>query len=176
MIIYRIQNRLDGRMYIGQTKRSLAERVKEHMERASAVGKDMNRLGRENFDVSVLDVVETQKAADEAERYWIEFYNTVNTGYNTLIGGKPTKAEMRIIANIPKKPQKPRRKRPPKLPKVKRFDEKEAREFREAQIAETKAREKARKAKVVRMRSVRKLPLNDDQITIANILAYVGGE
>ena len=34
MIIYKIKNRLNGRIYVGQTRRPLKERIAEHMRQS----------------------------------------------------------------------------------------------------------------------------------------------
>ena len=98
MLIYKITNKLNGKSYIGQTRKTVAERIRGHIYNRSKVGKEIIENGRENFDVSVIDYAETQEELDELERFWISFYNTCETGYNTLIGGKPTKEEFKIIS------------------------------------------------------------------------------
>lgn len=111
MIVYRILNKLNGQSYIGQTIRTLAERMTGHINGKSAIGKDIVKYGRENFDVSVLDVCDSKEQADKSERYWIAFYDTVINGYNVLAGGTPSNAEMRMLANMPKKPYNTKRKK-----------------------------------------------------------------
>lgn len=105
MIIYKITNKKNGKTYIGQTKKALAERVKGHLSRKSKIGKAMIEDGIENFDISVIDYADTQKELDELERFWISFYNACETGYNTLKGGTPTKEEFEILRKIKRKPK-----------------------------------------------------------------------
>ena len=122
MIIYKITNKLNGKSYIGQTHKTIAERVRGHIYNRSKVGRAMIEDGEENFDVSVIDSANTQEELDELERYWIAFYNTCETGYNTLIGGKPTKEEFELLHELSKK-EKQRWKRK-KKEKIKIFEAK----------------------------------------------------
>jgi group I intron endonuclease len=120
MIVYKIRNLLNGKVYIGQTKRSLAARITGHFGKGSSVGEDMKKLGKENFDVSILDFADTQEELDKLERFWIDFYSA-NT-YNIMPGGSPDKKYMKAIAAMKKstnKGKKYRKKKP--LPHVKRL-------------------------------------------------------
>ena len=71
MIIYKITNKLNGKVYIGQTTRSLAARIHEHIHKHSRVGKDMVKYGRDNLDISVIDNAETKEELDDLEIFWI---------------------------------------------------------------------------------------------------------
>ena len=130
MIVYRILNKLTGQSYIGQTSRTLAERITNHINGKSAIGKDIAKYGRQNFDVSVLDVTDDKEKADKAERYWIAFYDTVINGYNVLAGGTPTNKEMQMLSqmgnSVPRKPRKKKRDIKP----IQRFDAEEAKRWR----------------------------------------------
>ena len=110
MIIYRITNNLNGMIYIGQTRKTVAERVKQHIYRQSKIGKAMTKYGTENFSIDVIDHADTQEELDSLERFWIAFYNSCENGYNTLIGGKPTKNEFKMISkfanSVPRKKHK----------------------------------------------------------------------
>lgn len=110
MEIYRITNNINGMVYIGQTRRTVAERVKQHIYQQSKIGKAMTKYGTENFSVDVIDRAETQEELDALERFWIAFYNTRENGYNTLIGGKPTKKEFRMLSQFSN--SAPKKKRP----------------------------------------------------------------
>lgn len=100
MEIYRITNNLNGMIYIGQTRRTVAERVKQHIYQQSKIGKAMTKYGTENFSIDVIDRADTQEELDSLERFWIAFYNTCENGYNTLSGGKPTKKEWKQMSKI----------------------------------------------------------------------------
>lgn len=118
MIIYKITNKLNGKVYIGQTTRSLAARIYEHIHNHSRVGKDIVKYGRDNFDISVIDNAKTKEELDDLEIFWIAWYNSTQNGYNILRGGKATKDELKMInklgLNKPRKRHNKRRGRPPK--------------------------------------------------------------
>lgn len=126
MLIYKITNKLNGKSYIGQTRKTVAERIRGHIYNRSSVGKEIIANGKENFDISVIDCADTQEEIDELERFWISFYNTCETGYNTLIGGKPTKKEFKMISQYGNKTKdKASRKH------SKRFEEKQKEKMRQ---------------------------------------------
>lgn len=122
MEIYRITNNINGMVYIGQTRRTVAERVKQHIYQQSKIGKAMTKYGTENFSVDVIDRAETQEELDALERFWIAFYNTCENGYNTLIGGKPTKKEFKMLSQFgnsaPKAKRHKRRKKGKAIPEA----------------------------------------------------------
>ena len=100
MEIYKITNNLNGMIYIGQTRRTVAERVKQHLYQQSKIGKAMTKYGTENFSIDVIDHADTQEELDSLERFWIAFYNSCENGYNTLSGGKPTKKEWKQMSKM----------------------------------------------------------------------------
>ena len=115
MIIYKIENNKNGMVYIGQTTRTVAERVYRHIHSDSKIGKAMVKEGKENFTITVLDHATNKQELDELERYWIAFFNARENGYNTLIGGKPTKSEFKLLSKIPKTKRKKKSKKPGKM-------------------------------------------------------------
>lgn len=110
MIIYKIENKKNGMVYIGQTTKTVAERVNQHLQKKSKIGKAMVKEGKDNFTVTVLDHATNKQELDELERYWIAFFNAQENGYNTLSGGKPTKKELSIISLFQNRKCKKRRK------------------------------------------------------------------
>ena len=68
MIIYRITNNLNGMIYIGQTRKTVAERVKQHIYQQSKIGKAMTKYGTENFSIDVIDHADTQEELDDCHR------------------------------------------------------------------------------------------------------------
>lgn len=96
--IYKITNRLNGKMYIGQTCRTPEERWYDHKREAWRYNTPMARAiikyGWDNFQPEVIDTAITQKEANEKERYWIAYYKTCISvygndakGYNLTPGG-----------------------------------------------------------------------------------------
>lgn len=94
MTIYKITNRINGKVYIGQTKKKLEVRWRRHCNdtkckwKCFKLQKAILEFGKENFTVEAIDVAVTEDEANAKEIYWIKFYNAVEDGYNTAIGGK----------------------------------------------------------------------------------------
>lgn len=80
------------RNYIGITKypevRKKQHAQKEYtFEDTTKFANAIRKYGYENFQYEVLETVETLELACEREIYWIEFYDSVNSGYNISPGG-----------------------------------------------------------------------------------------
>jgi len=97
MLIYKIENKLNSKIYIGQTVRKFKYRiavyrsvVKNKVEHKQYILRAMKKYGFENFEFSIIENnIQSQKELDEKEIYWIAFYNSVdhNIGYNLSKGG-----------------------------------------------------------------------------------------
>lgn len=103
--IYKITNKINNKIYIGQTiKQRATDRFSQHRYRArhlneekgnSYLYKAMNCHGVDNFDFEVIEEVENS-LLNEREIYWISFYNSlVPNGYNLTAGGEGTKGYSR---------------------------------------------------------------------------------
>lgn len=93
MIIYKITNRINGKIYIGQTARSLQRRWKEHCcpsGHCRLLIKAIQKYGRENFTIEQIDCAIDREEANAKERYWIAFYGSAEKekGYNLSLGGE----------------------------------------------------------------------------------------
>ena len=92
MIIYLITNKLNGKQYVGQTVRSLDERLREHRRsKKSLGGKAFKKYGKDAFVTEILhetyDIVELNRL----EAYEIAQRNTLAPkGYNIASGGDGT--------------------------------------------------------------------------------------
>lgn len=114
MIIYKITNKINKKVYIGLTTRKNgfngrypcrgigAERVykyhKKNKESHNSYNKhlldSMDKYGVENFEVDEeFDTAETKEELIEKEKYWIRYYNSDNPnfGYNETTGGESYK-------------------------------------------------------------------------------------
>lgn len=105
MIIYKVTNRINGKVYIGQTGQSLERRWWQHCSAAARQiecgGKLLQAIrdyGRENFTVEQIDVAATTKEANRKEAYWIGYYNAVEDGYNTSPGVRAGTNRRRVQA------------------------------------------------------------------------------
>ena len=108
-IIYKAVNKLNGRIYIGLTTRSLDVRIAEHLRdpRSCIFGNALRKYGVLSFEFSVVDTGESREILAEKEMYWIRQYDCVKpNGYNLTEGGEGTlnpSAETRAkmsLANI----------------------------------------------------------------------------
>ena len=95
--IYKIINKINNKIYIGQTCRDLQTRWREHKSRAtceysSYLYNAMTKYGAENFIIEPIEEVQTD-LLDEKEIYWIAFYDSNNSkvGYNLTMGGQGKK-------------------------------------------------------------------------------------
>ena len=93
MIIYKVTNRINGKVYIGQTVRSLSERMAEHTRHdATAFDKALKKYGLDAFDVEQIDSAADMDELNQKEIHWIKFYGcVVPDGYNMCDGGGNTK-------------------------------------------------------------------------------------
>ena len=95
MIVYKITNKTNGKMYIGQTKMPLVKRWYLHCHKSSgctALHHAIEKYGSENFIVEQIDVACDRAELDRKEQFWIEYYNSiVPNGYNLKSGGNTPK-------------------------------------------------------------------------------------
>ena len=86
--IYGIINLVNGKIYVGQTQRTLKERIAEHKHGGLYVDKAIRKYGWENFRAEVIEECTTLEELDERERFWIaEFDCIYPKGYNRTAGG-----------------------------------------------------------------------------------------
>lgn len=95
MIIYLVTNKINGRMYIGQTVKDLDHRKKQHINNALKGNSDNNYLHnaiikyrQNNFTWVILhDNITDINLLNRLEIFYIGYYNTFNDGYNLTAGG-----------------------------------------------------------------------------------------
>lgn len=104
--IYKITNKVNGKVYIGQTI-NFRKRSKEHfstlrknIHRNSYLQHSYNKYGEAAFQINIIKVC-SHEELDELEIHYIKKYNSLNknVGYNMLTGGN----ERRIIPEEVKK-------------------------------------------------------------------------
>lgn len=86
--IYKIENKINGKIYIGQSK-NIQKRWEEHKscQKPNAILTiAFQKYGISNFDFSVIEECQ-QDELDEREKYWIQYYNSFEDGYNLTRGG-----------------------------------------------------------------------------------------
>lgn len=96
MIIYKITNQINNKVYIGLTTCSLKYRWAKHITESKNINntkhlyKSMRKYGIENFTIEEIDSTNDFKELGRLERYYIQQYNSTNPnlGYNLTHGGE----------------------------------------------------------------------------------------
>jgi group I intron endonuclease len=91
MIIYKVTNKINGKVYIGQTTKSLDSRRKRHEweYKNYCFPNALRKYGKENFIWEVLEHCDSKEELDEMEFHYIKQYNTLSPlGYNLTLGGE----------------------------------------------------------------------------------------
>ena len=93
MIIYKITNKINNKIYIGLTTTSLVNRWNSHKGAAKSNPRhlycSMRKYGVENFEIEQIDEASTLEELGQLERKYIAQYNSKNPeiGYNLSAGG-----------------------------------------------------------------------------------------
>lgn len=89
--IYQITNKINGKIYIGKTERTIQERWKEHCRdyakeqcESRPLYRAMKKYGIENFSI---ELIEETNIPEERETFWIEQKGSFKYGYNATMGG-----------------------------------------------------------------------------------------
>lgn len=94
MIIYKHTNKINGLSYIGLTKYTMEERLQGHIIASNipltTFHKAIDEFGIENFTSEILEHC-TELNLGEREKYWIEYFDTINNGYNMKQGSSKYK-------------------------------------------------------------------------------------
>jgi hypothetical protein len=109
LIIYKVTNTVNGKIYIGQTINSLDHRKSGHYRdlRARKVnyGAFHNALAKYKEDEFIWEIIDNADSIDELnqkEQYWISFYDSTNKekGYNRDSGGSNCKKSKETLEKI----------------------------------------------------------------------------
>ena len=88
--IYKVTNKVNGKVYIGKTIKSIEKRWKEHLEKSKInKTKFYNAINKYNVENFILEKIEEcdDLILNEREQYWIRYYNSYENGYNSTGGG-----------------------------------------------------------------------------------------
>ena len=92
--IYKISTTKSNKVYIGQTTKTVEERYQVHLGARNSKSKKtlhlylaMKKYGIETFSVEQIDTAETREELNAKEKYWIDYYDSINNGYNMMSGG-----------------------------------------------------------------------------------------
>lgn len=90
--IYIIKNKINDKVYVGKTSKSIEERFKTHIKDSvkfphRKLYNDMIKFGYQNFYIKNLDTADNNDSASELEKFYIKKYNSYHNGYNGNYGG-----------------------------------------------------------------------------------------
>lgn len=89
-IIYKIVNKVNGKIYIGQTKRQLKDRFNNHCfnskTRSSPLYQSFRKYGINNFDIFEIEKCDNSLLNVKEEFYINEYNSLTPSGYNILKG------------------------------------------------------------------------------------------
>jgi group I intron endonuclease len=95
--VYKIENKLNNKIYIGITIQGARTRFLHHLYESRSgssfpIHRSINKYGKENFTIDTIEVCDSAEQMKEREKFWISFYNTTDRsiGYNRTIGGDGT--------------------------------------------------------------------------------------
>ena len=96
-VIYKIQNIVNRKVYIGQTRISLRKRILKHISdsriytkaRKHYLHRAIIKYGLNNFSVEIIEHCDINNL-NKREIYWISYYNSTDSklGYNCTTGGE----------------------------------------------------------------------------------------
>lgn len=94
-IIYKVTNKINGKIYIGQTSKTLKQRMRAHFNVSNNnprtyFHKAINHYGKENFAFKELVICDSQEEAHKLEIEYIDHFNSKIDGYNLTNGGEGT--------------------------------------------------------------------------------------
>lgn len=111
MIIYKIKNIVNNKVYIGQTTHKLKHRWNQHIYVSKKLNhyfaKAIKKYGSNNFTISELERCNSIDELNNKEQIWIAIYNSSNAkfGYNGTLGGEnriPNNETRKKLSNINK--------------------------------------------------------------------------
>lgn len=88
--IYKIWNEENDKLYIGQTSVGIKARwsshLKNYLTNNAVIYRAMRKYGAGVFHIEEIEECENSKL-NEREKYWIEYYDSYQNGYNSTPGG-----------------------------------------------------------------------------------------
>lgn len=102
--IYKITNKINGKVYIGQTITPIKNRMYKHYSQArngkniTGIDAAIKKYGEENFEIE--QILECpNEDLDLQEKFYISKYNSFENGYNLTMGGQFSTTSLNININ-----------------------------------------------------------------------------
>lgn len=93
--IYKITNTVNDKVYIGKTSKTAEQRFRCHVWSHTRsewkhlkIYRAMTKYGIENFSVETIYQTKDKQHHNEIEQHFIDFFNSIDCGYNTARGGQ----------------------------------------------------------------------------------------
>jgi len=104
MIVYKAINKVNGKIYIGQTRKTLEARRNAHFRNArkgvnTHFYNAIRKYGEDAFEFSVICTAETKEDLNLLETYYIQKYNSIKCGYNMVDGGDNNVMDIEWVYN-----------------------------------------------------------------------------
>ena len=103
--IYKITNKINGKIYIGQTITPIQNRMSKHYSRAktgtnlTGIDAAIKKYGKDNFEIE--QVVECpNEDLNQQEQFYISKYKSFENGYNLTTGGQLGTTSLNIDINM----------------------------------------------------------------------------
>jgi group I intron endonuclease len=88
MVIYKITNKINKKVYIGQTVQPLTRRFTQHACAKTILGNAIRKYGKDSFIMEILLEVKTLDELNSNEEIYIKKFNSLApNGYNAAYGG-----------------------------------------------------------------------------------------
>lgn len=101
--IYLITNNINNKKYVGQSVH-ISERWAQHRYNSkngtTRISQALRKHGIDNFTFSILEIVEDARLLTDREQYWIDYYDSINTGYNASSATGSAYGELNANTNL----------------------------------------------------------------------------
>lgn len=93
MVVYKVTNKINEKVYIGQTTKDLATRIKRHLQDGrkgdfTHFHQAIKKYGPDNFTFEILFEASNKTELNKMETYYINKFDSIRHGYNMVDGGK----------------------------------------------------------------------------------------
>lgn len=92
MLVYKITNTINGKVYVGQTRQKLNVRFRQHgykTSNCSLIYRAIVKHGTQAFKIEQIHTANSQSELDQKESYFINEFNSLSpNGYNLTSGGE----------------------------------------------------------------------------------------